>query len=53
VSHAGLVLLRERTDRTGLTAALPSPLGGHDLGQVFADLAAVIADGARLISDSG
>jgi hypothetical protein len=34
VSHAGLVLLRQLADRTGLTsglsAALPSPLGGHD-----------------------
>ena len=27
VSHAGLVLLRQLADRTGLTAALPSPLG--------------------------
>jgi hypothetical protein len=36
VSHAGLVLLRELADRTGLTAglsaALPSPQGGHDRG---------------------
>ena len=34
VSHAGLVLLRQLADRAGLTAglsaALPSPLGGHD-----------------------
>ena len=34
VSHAGLALLRHLSDRTGLTsglsAALPSPLGGHD-----------------------
>ena len=34
VSHAGLALLRQLSDRTGLTsglsAALPSPLGGHD-----------------------
>ncbi len=55
VSHAGLVLLRELADRTGLTvglsAALPSPPGGHDRGRVFADLAAAIADGARVISD--
>jgi hypothetical protein len=33
VSHAGLVLLRELADRTGLTAglsaALPSPAGGR------------------------
>jgi Transposase DDE domain group 1 len=55
VSHAGLVLLRLLADRTGLTAglsaALPSPLGGHDRGRVFADLACAIADGARVISD--
>jgi hypothetical protein len=53
VSHTGLVLLRELADRTGLTAALsaalPSPLGGHDRGRVFADLACAIADG--MISD--
>ena len=55
VSHAGLVLLRQLSDRTGLTsglpAALPSPLGGHDRGRVFSDLACAIADGARVISD--
>ncbi len=55
VSHAGLALLRHLCDRTGLTsglsAALPSPLGGHDRGRVFADLACAIADGARVISD--
>ena len=55
VSHAGLVLLRELADRTGLTAGLsavlPSPAWGHDRGRVFADLACAIADGARVISD--
>jgi hypothetical protein len=55
VSHAGLVLLRELADRTGLTAglsaALLSPQGGHDRGRVMADLACAIADGARVISD--
>jgi Transposase DDE domain group 1 len=55
VSHAGLVLLRQLSDRTGLTAglsaALPSPLGGHDRGRVLSDLACAIADGARVISD--
>jgi hypothetical protein len=49
VSHAGLALLRQLSDRTGLTsrlsAALPSPLGGHDRGRVFSDLAWAIADG--------
>jgi hypothetical protein len=55
VSHAGLVLLRELADRAGLTAglsaALPSPAGGHDRGRVFADLACAVADGARVICD--
>jgi hypothetical protein len=55
VSHAGLVLLRQLADRTGLTAglsaALPSPLGGHDRGRVLSDLDCAIADGARVISD--
>jgi hypothetical protein len=57
VSHAGLVLLRQLSDRTGLTvglsSALPSPLGGHDQGRVLSDLACAVADGARVISDSG
>src|SRR5262249_42604673 len=48
-------LLRQLADRTGLTcglsAALPSPLGGYDRGRVLADLACAIADGARVISD--
>jgi hypothetical protein len=55
VSHAGPALLRQLSDRTGLTsglsAGLPSPLGGHDRGRVFADLACAIADRARVISD--
>ena len=51
VSHAGLVLLRELADRTGLTAGLPSPRGGHDRGRVLVDLACAIADGAEVISD--
>jgi hypothetical protein len=42
------VLLRELADRTGLmaglSAALPSPAGGHDRGRMFADLACAIAD---------
>jgi hypothetical protein len=55
VSHAGLALLRQLADRTGLTArlsrALPSPFWGHDRGRVVSDLACAIADGARVISD--
>jgi hypothetical protein len=55
VSHAGLALLRQLSDRTGVTAglsqAVPSPLGGHDRGRVLSDLACAIADGARVISD--
>ena len=52
MSHAGLVLLRQLADRTGLTAglsaALPSPLG-----RVLADLACAIADDAAVIRISG
>ena len=48
VSHAGLVLLRQLADRTGLTAglsaALPSPDGGLDRGRVFTDLACAICN---------
>jgi len=55
VSHAGLALLRQLADRTGLTGGLSravvSPLGGHDRGRVLSDLACAIADGARAISD--
>ena len=55
VSHAGLVLLRQLADRTGLTVglsqALPTPGAGLDRGRVFADLSCAIADGARVISD--
>ncbi len=55
VSHAGLGLVRRLADKTGLTsglsAALPSPLGGHDRGRVLADISCAIADGARAISD--
>src|SRR6266705_2049865 len=45
VSHAGLVLLRQLADRAGLTAglsaALPSPDGGLDRGEVFGQVASV------------
>jgi hypothetical protein len=55
VPHAGLVLLRQLADRTGLptglSQALPTPDGGLDRGRVFAGLACAIADGARVISD--
>jgi hypothetical protein len=56
VSHAGLALLRHLADRTGLTGGLSRALATprilvHDRGQVVADLACAIADGARVISD--
>lgn len=56
VSHAGLALLRELADRTGLTAGLSGALASrrllvHDRGRVLADLACAIADGAQVISD--
>jgi Transposase DDE domain group 1 len=56
VSHAGLGLLRALADKTGLTEGLSRALSsgrvlGHDRGRVLADLACVIAGGARAISD--
>ena len=56
VSHAGLALLRQLTDKTGLTAGLSRALASprllvHDRGRVLADLACAIADGAEVISD--
>ena len=55
VSHAGLVLLRQLSDRTGLTAglsaALPSPLGGHDRGRVLRGPGVRDRGRARVISD--
>ncbi|MFY9921515.1 MAG: IS1380 family transposase [Mycobacterium sp.] len=56
VSHAGMGMLRELADRTGLsaqvTAALADTYRGpwvHAPGEVFADLAAAVADGADCI----
>jgi len=55
VSHAGLALLRQLADRTGLTAGLSGALARrlpvHHRGRVLADLACAIADGAQVISD--
>ena len=56
VSHAGLVLLRQLADKTGLTGGLSGALACsrlliHDRGRVMADLACAIADGSEVISD--
>ena len=56
VSHAGVALLRQLADKTGLTAGLSKALASprlliHDRGRVTADLACAIADGAEVISD--
>ena len=56
VSHAGLALLRQLADKTGLTGGLSRALATprlliHDRGRVTADLACAIADGAEVISD--
>ena len=60
VSHAGMGLLRELADRTGLstqvTAALADTYRGRWVyapGEVFADLAAAVADGADCIDGVG
>ena len=56
VSHAGLALLRQLADKTGLTGGLSRALASprlliHDRGRVTADLACAIADGSEVISD--
>jgi hypothetical protein len=57
VSHAGAALLREAAQRTGLVAAVTAVLADtyrgpwvHAPGQVFADLAVSVADGADAVS---
>ncbi len=56
VSHAGLALLRQLADKTGLTGGLSRALATprlliHDRGRVTADLACAVADGSEVISD--
>ncbi len=58
VSHAGVALLRELAERTGLRAeyalavdGVRSRGGGHDPGQVLVDLAVMLADGGEAIGD--
>src|SRR5262249_58032668 len=60
VSHAGVGMLREVADLTGLsaqvTAALADTYQGpwtHAPGDVFADLAAAVADGADCVDGVG
>ena len=57
VSHAGVGLLREMAEYTGLvdavTTALAATYGGrwlHPPGRVFTDLAVAVADGADAIT---
>jgi Transposase DDE domain group 1 len=56
VSHAGLAVLRQLADKTGLTGGLSRALASprllvRDRGRVTADLACAIADGSEVISD--
>ena len=60
VSHAGMGLLRELADATGLSAQVTEVLADtykgpwiHAPGAVFADLAAAVADGADCIDGVG
>lgn len=60
VSHAGVGMLREIGDLTGLTSQVSAVLADtykgpwvHDPGRVFTDLAAVVADGADCVSGIG
>lgn len=57
-SHAGSRLLADLADRTGLSDALSQAVSGlrerrsaHDPGRVLVDLAVMLADGGRCISD--
>jgi hypothetical protein len=59
-SRAGTALLALVADRVGLTAGLCDALegtrerrGGHEPGRVFCDLAVMLADGGRCVSDLG
>jgi Transposase DDE domain group 1 len=58
VSHVGPGCWPGMADQTGLTEAFSDALaglrerrGGHDPGRVLSDLAVVLADGGRSISD--
>ncbi|HEY5985162.1 MAG TPA: IS1380 family transposase, partial [Streptosporangiaceae bacterium] len=60
VSHAGTALLRELAEETGLVTAVTGVLldtyrgvPAHMPGQVFADLAVAIADGADAVTGIG
>jgi hypothetical protein len=58
VSHAGVALLVELSDRVGLSAALSRALAGtrerrsaHDPGRVLRDVAVMLADGGDCVTD--
>jgi len=58
VSHAGVALLVELADRSGLTRALSDALAGtrerrsaHDPGRVLRDVAVMLADGGDCVTD--
>jgi hypothetical protein len=60
VSHAGVGMLRELADLTGLSGRVSEVLADtykgpwlHDPGRVFGDLAAAVADGADCVSGIG
>jgi hypothetical protein len=60
VSHAGMAMVRELADRTGLTSQVSAVLADtyrgpwvYAPGEIFADLAAAVADGADCIDGVG
>lgn len=60
VSHAGMAMVRELADRTGLSAQVSAALADtyrgpwvYAPGEVFADLAAAVADGSDCIDAVG
>jgi Transposase DDE domain group 1 len=59
VSHAGVALVVELADRSGLSVALSDALAGtrerrsaHDPGRVLRDVAVMLADGGDCVSDA-
>ena len=58
VNHVGARLVADAADVTGLTSGLSVAMastrrraGGHDRGRVLVDVAVMLADGGRFISD--
>ena len=60
VNHVGARLVADLADAVGLTSGLSVAMaptkqrrGGHDRGEVLVDVAVMLADGGKRISDLG